>query len=77
MLGHGGSECSKFAKEHLLKHILNSKLVNKDILMAVDDGFAATDKLFIESFYNEEKGTSGSTACCALIHGNKYVDDRV
>jgi serine/threonine protein phosphatase PrpC len=72
LLGHGGNECSKFAKEHLLKNILNSKYVNKDILKAIEEGFAITDKLFIENFYNEEKGTSGSTACCALVRGNKY-----
>eukprot|EP00029_Vermamoeba_vermiformis_P006288 TRINITY_DN2422_c0_g1_i1.p1 TRINITY_DN2422_c0_g1~~TRINITY_DN2422_c0_g1_i1.p1 ORF type:complete len:721 (-),score=181.12 TRINITY_DN2422_c0_g1_i1:17-2179(-) len=69
--GHGGNECSKFAKEHLLKNILNSKYVNKDIMKAIDDGFAITDKMFIENYYNEEKGTSGSTACCALVKGNK------
>lgn len=71
LLGHGGNECSQFAKEHLLKNILNSKYVNKDILKAIEEGFAITDKLFIENFYNEEKGTSGSTACCALVCGNK------
>lgn len=76
--GHGGAQVSELASKQLHKNILShfrQKAVqpasrDEKIKLAVKEAFAQTDKEILALSERKKFDTSGSTAVCALLHGN-------
>jgi len=76
--GHGGAQVSELAAKQLHKNILGhfrSKQVqpasrDEKIKGAVKEAFLQTDKEILSLSERKKFDQSGSTACCALLHGN-------
>ncbi|CAE8679027.1 unnamed protein product, partial [Polarella glacialis] len=76
--GHGGAQVSEIAAKQLHKNILahfRSKQVqpasrDEKIKVAVKEAFAQTDKEILALSERKKFDSSGSTAVCAMLHGN-------
>eukprot|EP00930_Biecheleria_cincta_P072310 TRINITY_DN5971_c0_g2_i2.p1 TRINITY_DN5971_c0_g2~~TRINITY_DN5971_c0_g2_i2.p1 ORF type:complete len:511 (+),score=108.45 TRINITY_DN5971_c0_g2_i2:510-2042(+) len=76
--GHGGAQVSELAAKQLHKNILShfrQKAVqpasrDEKIKIAVKEAFSQTDKEILTMSERKKFDTSGSTAVCAMLHGN-------
>ncbi|CAO1441834.1 unnamed protein product [Diamesa serratosioi] len=79
--GHGGNEASKFAKEHLMNHIVNLKGFwsddDEDVKKAIREGFLSTHHAMwkdLDKWPKTNSGlpsTAGTTASIAFIRRGK------
>merc|ERR1712216_154646 len=76
--GHGGRQVADVAKERLHKEILKQMRLkavqpasrDEKIRLAVKEAFLLTDKEILQNSERKKTDQVGSTAVCALVHGN-------
>ncbi|KAH7295061.1 hypothetical protein KP509_27G030900 [Ceratopteris richardii] len=69
--GHGGRDAAQFAKEKLLKYIVQDASFPVSVEKAVHEGFLNTDKAFAEACRMGNCASSGTTAITVLILGRE------
>lgn len=71
--GHGGKDAAQFARDKLLKFILQDVSFPSEIEEAVHHGFLETDKAFAEACSVDNRLSSGTTAIMVLVLGRKVL----
>lgn len=71
--GHSGKHAAVFARENLLKYILEDSAFPSGAQRAIKQAFLQTDKAFAEACRFDEQLCSGTTALAALILGRKLL----
>ncbi|KAH6558483.1 hypothetical protein KP509_1Z061300 [Ceratopteris richardii] len=69
--GHGGRDAAQFAKDELLKYIVQDASFPASVEKAVHQGFLNTDQAFAEACRTGNCVSSGTTAIMVLILGRE------
>lgn len=69
--GHGGRDAAQFARDMLLKYIVQDASFPTSVEEAVYQGFLNTDKAFAEACRADSSLSSGTTAIMALVLGRE------
>lgn len=74
--GHGGTQCAEFLRENLHTLILGHPNVREDPQLAIRDGVAEAERLFLQKC-REDRIESGSTVAVALIVDETLITGNV
>lgn len=69
--GHGGKDAAQFARDKLLKFIIQDVSFPSSVEEAVHQGFLKTDKAFAEACRADNRLSSGTTAIMVLVLGRE------
>ncbi|MCO5574917.1 hypothetical protein L7F22_028712 [Adiantum nelumboides] len=69
--GHGGKDAAQFARDMLLKYIVQDVSFPASVEQAVYQGFLKTDKAFAEACRADNSLSSGTTAIMVLVLGRE------
>eukprot|EP00250_Pteridium_aquilinum_P003596 c13904_g1_i2 orf=308-1483(-) len=69
--GHGGKDAAQFARDKLLKFIVQDVSFPSSVEEAVHQGFLKTDKAFAEACRADNRLSSGTTAIMVLVFGRE------
>ena len=74
--GHGGSECSEFLRDNLLKIICDNEHFKTDIKLAIKEGFKKADEIYLKKCINNNIIINNNGSCALillLVDNNIYI----